>query len=90
MFLVKDKFVLGMALLRLLSGSIEITAALLMLKFDNLHTAFKINAILALVGPTVLITVTTIGLIGLAGKMPMSKMFIIVVGVITIFIGLRK
>jgi len=90
MFLVKDKFVFGMAVLRLLSGSIEVTAALMMLKFDNLEKAFKINALLALVGPTILITVTGIGLIGLAGKMPLSKMAVIITGVIIIFIGLRK
>ena len=88
--MIKDKFVFGMAILRLLSGSIEITAALLMLKFNKVEIAFKINSLLAMVGPTVLILTTTIGLAGLAGKMPFSKMAFIISGVLLIFVGLRK
>lgn len=90
MFLIKDKYVMGMSMMRLLSGTIEIIAALLMIKFDTVEKAFKINAGLALVGPTVLIIVTTIGLAGLAGKMPISKMAMIIAGVGLIFLSLRK
>lgn len=63
-----DKILLGMAALRFLSASIEFTAAMLMLYFGRVETAFKINAVLAMVGPIVLISVTTLGLVGLAGK----------------------
>ena len=85
-----DKIVLGMAVMRLLSSSIEFTAALLMLKYNNVATAFKINSVLAIVGPTVLITVTSLGLVGLMGKVPWSSMLIIILGVILIFIGINK
>ena len=63
---------------------------MLMLKFGRVETAFKINAILALVGPTVLLTVTTLGLVGLAGKISFGSMSIIVLGVALIFLGINK
>lgn len=90
MFLIQDKIVLGMAGIRLLSASIEFTAAMLMLMYGRVETAFKINALLALVGPTVLLTVTTLGLIGLAGKISPSGMMSVILGVILIFIGINK
>lgn len=90
MFFVKDKFVFGMALVRVLSSIIEFSAAVLMLKFDSIEQAVKINAVLAFVGPLVLITVTTIGLAGLAGKVSLSKLIIIGIGVTIIFIGVNK
>ena len=90
MLQVLDKIVLGMASMRLLSSAIEFTAALLMLRFNNVETAFKINSVLAVVGPTVLITVTSLGLVGLMGKVPWSGMIIIMLGVILIFIGMSK
>lgn len=90
MFLIQDKIVLGMAGIRFLSASIEFTAAILMLVYGRVETAFKINALLALVGPTVLLTVTTLGLIGLAGKISPSGMMSVILGVILIFIGINK
>ena len=45
-----NKFVMSMASLRVLSGSIEICAALLMLRLNQLDKALLINSSLALVG----------------------------------------
>lgn len=90
MFLLTDKIVAGMAGVRVLSAAIEFTAAMLMLKFGKVETAFKINAVLALVGPTALLTVTSLGLIGLAGKVSFSGMAIIILGVTLIFIGINR
>lgn len=90
MFLLADKIVAGMAGVRILSASIEFTAAMLMLKFGKVETAFKINAALALVGPMVMLTVTSLGLAGLAGKVSASGTALIVMGVALIFIGIHK
>ncbi|SHI51950.1 YqhV family protein [Desulfofundulus thermosubterraneus] len=90
MFLFLDRIVLGMALLRLLSSSIEFSAAMLMLYFNRVETAFKINSLLALVGPTVLLTTTSLGLVGLAGKVSPCSMAIILLGVALIFIGVNR
>ncbi|WP_027365139.1 YqhV family protein [Desulfotruncus alcoholivorax] len=90
MFYVFDKIVLSMAAVRFLSATIEFSAAMLMLYFNRVEHAFKINAMLALVGPTVMITVTTLGLVGLAGKVSLSGMVLILAGVALIFLGVRQ
>lgn len=90
MFFVFDKIVLSMALVRVLSASIEFTAAMLMLYFNRVEVAFKINAVLAMVGPTVLLAVTALGLVGLAGKVSLLGMVSIITGVFLIFLGINK
>ena len=90
MFFVTDKIVFAMATLRCISASIELTAAFLMLKFGRVETALKINAVLALVGPSVMSLVTVLGLAGLAGKVSISKIAIIFSGVVLIFYGVNK
>lgn len=90
MFFVTDKIVFTMAMLRCMSASIELTAALLMLKYGRVETALKINALLAMVGPTVMMIVTTVGLAGLAGKVSLSKLAVIFSGVVLIFYGINK
>lgn len=90
MFHVFDKIVFSMAAIRFLSAGAEFTAALLMLYFGRVETAFKINSVLALVGPTVLITVTSLGLVGLAGKVSLGGMVMIITGVGLIFLGINK
>ena len=70
---VIEKSLLAMVILRVLSGSIEVSAGFLMLKFNSLEKAFYINTMLALVGPTVLIVTTAIALFGLADKIPVTR-----------------
>ncbi|MGI6606448.1 MAG: YqhV family protein [Peptococcia bacterium] len=81
---------LTMGLLRLLSGILEFSAGSLMIFFNNVETALKINAILALVGPTIMILVTALGLVGIAGNVSLGKMFAVAGGAALIFIGLNK
>jgi hypothetical protein len=90
MFFSFDKYVLGMAILRILSSMLEFSAALLMLKINQVESALKVNAALALVGPTIMMAVMALGLFGLAGKIQLQKMIYIVLGVGLIFYGLNK
>lgn len=85
-----NKFVAGMAALRMISGCIEITAAVLMLRFMQVDKALLINSGLALVGPLILLTTTTIGLIGMADKLSFHKMLWIFIGVGCVFFGILK
>jgi len=87
MFIILEKAVLGMAFLRLLSGSIEIFAAILMLRFNSVEKALMINSSLALVGPIILILTTTIGLVGIVGEISVMKIVWIILGVACILIG---
>lgn len=85
-----NKFVLGMVSLRFLSGGVEMIAAFIMLKLNEVEKALMVNSALALVGPLVLITTTTIGLVGMADKLSASKLLWITVGIACLFIGIIK
>jgi putative exporter of polyketide antibiotics len=85
-----NKIVLSMASLRLMSGTIEIIAALIMLRLNQIDKALMVNSGLALVGPLVLLATTTIGIVGLADKLSFGKMMWVLVGVSCIFIGILK
>lgn len=80
----------GMALLRFLSASVEVTAALLMLRLGRVDAAFRINALLGLIGPVILIAVTAVGLFGLAGKISYARFGMIALGVTLILFGTRS
>ena len=86
---VIEKALLFIIMLRFISGSIEVTAAALMLKFNDLEKAFYINSLLALVGPTVLIVTTGIGMAGLAEKMSFAKMVCMFAGILLILFSMR-
>jgi hypothetical protein len=85
-----NKIVMAMASIRLMSGSLEIIAALLMIRFNQIEKALLVNSGLALVGPLVLLTTTTIGLVGIAEKLSIGKMLWVLVGVSCIFVGILK
>lgn len=85
-----DKYVSWMAILRLLSGSVEITAALIMLKLNQVDKALAVNSGLALVGPTILILTTAVGLTGMAQELSWGKLGWISCGVAFLLIGILK
>ncbi len=58
-----EKAIIGMASLRLLSGSLEIIVALLILKVNQVDKALIYNSGLALVGPMILLATTTMGMV---------------------------
>ncbi len=89
-FFFINKHVMAMAAMRVFSSLIEFSAAILMLKLNRVETALKINAVLAMVGPTVMCMVMALGLWGLAGKISLSRILIIIAGVCLIFYGIKK
>jgi len=60
-----------------------------MLKFGRVEAAFKINALLALIGPMILLTVTGLGLAGLVGRISPAGMLLVLSGVALIFLGIN-
>ncbi|WP_042162706.1 YqhV family protein [Paenibacillus gorillae] len=85
-----NKIVLSMASLRITSGMIEICAALIMLRMNQIDKALLVNSSLALVGPLILIATTTIGLVGLSDKLSFGKLAWIAAGIACLFIGILK
>lgn len=85
-----EKALIIIIALRLISGSIEITAAALMFKFNDLEKAFYINTLLALVGPIILIVTTGIALVGLSEKISLLRMICLFGGIILILFSLKS
>lgn len=86
---MRDPFVQGMATVRFVSATIEATAAFLMLRMGRVETALRINGILGLVGPAILVTTTALGVAGMAGRVPAAKIAVIACGVYLILYGSR-
>lgn len=85
-----NKIVVGMCTLRMMSGTIEILAALWMLRVNVVEKALLINSGLAVVGPVVLLSTTTIGLIGMADHMSVGKWIWMLLGISCLCIGVLK
>lgn len=85
-----EKALILIIALRLISGSIELTAASLMIKFNDLEKAFYINTLLALVGPVILIVTTAIALLGLAEKVSMTRIICLFCGIFLIIFSMRS
>lgn len=90
MFGLMEKALFFMIALRLISGSIEITAAMLMLKYNDLEKAFYINTMLALVGPVILIVTTGIGLSGLSERISLKKGILLFSGIVLIIMSMKS
>ncbi|PWW32029.1 uncharacterized protein DUF2619 [Cytobacillus oceanisediminis] len=90
MFFFLDKAILGMALLRIISGCLEIFVALLIIKFNDIEKALIVNSSLALVGPPILLITTVIGLTGMADKVSLTKILWVLGGVGCILYGVKS
>lgn len=85
-----ERALMMIILLRLISGSLEITAATLMYKFNSLEKAFYINTLLALVGPIILIVTTTIALFGLGDKISLTRVVCLFGGICLIVFAMKS
>lgn len=78
-----------MAALRFVSSAIECAAAFYILRLFRVEDALRVNAALGMVGPTILIVVTLIGLVGIAEKLSIERIVLIFISVVLIFIATR-
>lgn len=85
-----ENLVKGMASLRFLSATVEIGAALLMLRLGRLENAVSINAALGLFGPILFSVVSALGLLGLAERLPLGKLALIFAGVVLVLVGATR
>ncbi|MBE3574518.1 MAG: YqhV family protein [Firmicutes bacterium] len=75
----------GMGAIRMVSALAELTGAVLMFHFGSAEKALRVNAVLSLVGPVVLLTTTALGISALVGKLPAWKLAAIAGGAGLIF-----
>lgn len=90
MFPMLERVIVVMGGIRLISGSLEIIAGLLILRFNDVEKAIMINSVLAVLGPIFFISSMTLGIVHIADKVAYSKLLLIGLGVGLIIFGLRK
>jgi hypothetical protein len=81
--------VTDMAVIRAIGAVLEIIAAVFMYRFGSVSTALKINALLGIIGPAVLLAVSALGLVGIAVQLSPAKVGMVTVGVLLILLGAR-
>ncbi|ADI26122.1 YqhV family protein [Geobacillus sp. G4] len=85
-----DPSVMAMAGMRMVSAFIELSAALLMLVFNDVKKALAVNAALAVVGPTVMMVTMAIGLLSLADELSFSRLGLVALGIALILFAIYK
>lgn len=85
-----DRVVLSMAALRLISSMIELSAAVLFLKVNDVAWALRINSILGLIGPFIFVGVSLLGINALASSVSLQKLVLISLGVVMVLLGTIK
>ncbi|EQB95088.1 MULTISPECIES: YqhV family protein [Geobacillus] len=85
-----DPSVMAMASMRMVSAFIELSAALLMLVFNDVKKALAVNAALAVVGPTVMMVTMAIGLLSLADELSFSRLGLVALGIALILFAIYK
>lgn len=85
-----DKAVLSMGFLRVFGGSVELLAAITILYFNDIKKALAVNSILAAIGPIILISTMTIGIVGVASKLDPLRFVLVLCGVFLILLAVFK
>ncbi len=86
---MEKKILSHMALLRMISGIMEITAALLILRLHRVEAALRVNAVLGLLGPVFFLAVSALGIVALAVRVSPAKIMILVAGACLILWGTK-
>ena len=83
----ESSLILAMAAMRFLAGLLEIGGATLMLRLGKIEQAFQVNAWLGIIGPTVFLVVSSLGLAGMIGQVPPLKVALLLGAVILIVLA---
>ncbi|HOQ23638.1 MAG TPA: DUF2619 domain-containing protein [Bacillota bacterium] len=84
-----EKMVVNMALVRVISGLLEIGAAMAIIRLGRIETALRINAFLGLIGPLVFLAVSALGLVAVAVRLIPWKVALLILGLILVLIGTK-
>lgn len=79
-----------MVYLRFSLAIISLIAVYLMFKYPTVEAGLRINAVLAITNPLILLLINLVGVTGLAGKVPLGKLVMILLGAVFIVIGTSK
>jgi hypothetical protein len=79
-----------MAVVRVISGLLEIGVAIIFIKAGRVDAALRMNAFLGIVGPLVFIMVSVLGIAVIAVKLSWLKIICLVLGLTLVLIGTKS
>jgi len=79
----------GMAAVRVISGIMEILAALIILRLGKVESALRINAFLGLIGTLVYVIVGVLGIFAIAVKLSPLKVIVLTLGTLLVLAGTK-
>ena len=80
----------NMALIRVISGLLEIVVAIIFLKLGKVESALRMNSFLGLVGPLVFVAVSALGIVAVAVKLSWLKLILICLGIVLVLVGTKS
>ena len=83
----EGRLVIAMAATRLLAGLLEIAGASLMFRLGRVEQAFQVNAWLGIIGPTIFLVVSALGLAGMVGQVQPLKIVLLFGAVVLIMLS---
>lgn len=86
---MESKLISGMGLVRLLSASMELLGAFLILRSVRVENAVRINALLGMTGPFIFLAVTALGLAGMAHRLDLGRTLLLLGGIALILSATR-
>jgi hypothetical protein len=79
----------NMAVIRIISGLLEIATAIIFIKVGRVDSALRLNAFLGLIGPIVFILVSVLGIAPLAVKLSWVKLVLLSLGLLLVIVGTK-
>lgn len=80
----------NMALIRVISGLLEIIVAIIFLKLGKVDSALRMNTFLGLVGPLVFLAVSALGIVAVAVKLSWFKIILTCLGILLVLAGTKS
>jgi len=84
-----NKYVLSMGVIRILFALFTGTIAIVMLVKNDPRVALRLNAVIGLVGPIILMITSALGIAGSLRSLSFWKILLVLTGTALIFIGTR-
>ncbi|MHB9145539.1 MAG: DUF2619 domain-containing protein [Symbiobacteriia bacterium] len=86
---METKLIGSMGLVRLVSASLEMLGAYLIFRSARMEDAVRINALLGMTGPFIFLTVTALGIAGMAARLDLGKTLLLFGGIALILSATR-
>jgi hypothetical protein len=80
----------NMALIRVISGLLEVITAVFIIRLGRVDLALRLNALLGLIGSLIFILVSALGVAAIAIKLSWLKVGFLTLGIILVVLGTKS